>query len=141
MKKLVQSLSKDILLALNEEFAGKHLTGNLLNTVYVIENGKTVEIHIPAPTYDFYEYFVHGVIQPPKKGGLPTNYAVPLDASGSKFTYYWEEYAKSKGQKVGRGVIKKKEVKPRNHIGYVDKIITDGITKWVNENSLKIEVK
>lgn len=133
-----KDLARQILVALKKEFETKKLSGNLINTVRVDEYDDYVEIHIPAPTYDFYEYFMHGVVVPPKKGGIPESYAVTLDASGSQFTLYWETAPKNG---VGRGNVRKKVMKPRNHVGYVNRTISEGISTWSSMQELEIKVE
>ncbi len=133
-------LARSILNSLNDEFSEKKITGNLLDNTYVIETPDYTEIHILAPSYDFYEYFINGVIMPPKKGGLPLSYADLLDAYGSRFTIYWETPAKSRSGKItpGRGNIHKMEKYPKNHIGYVDRVIAEGIQNWIDEKNIKV---
>ena len=129
---LASELAKEILEALNREFSFKHLSNNLLNNVKIIETNDYVELRISAPSYDFYEYFINGVIVPPKRAGLPTQYASLLDTQGSEYTVYWREGT--------RGNIHKKKQKPHNHIGYVNKVLSEGISSWTSKQNLQIKV-
>jgi hypothetical protein len=130
--RLASDLALEILGALQREFEDKHLSQNLLNNTQIVETKDYVEIHINAPTYDFYEYFIHGLIIPPKKAGLPTEYASTLDAQGSQYTMYWVD---------AKGNVKKAVKKPRNHVGYVNKILSEGINNWTNKQGLDIKVE
>lgn len=143
MSNYASDLARQIMLSLKKEFKDKHLSGNLLNNSYIVETEDYTEIHISAPSYDFYEYFINGVIVPPKKGGMPTEYASSLDAQGSEYTLYWETPAKSRSGKIlpGRGIIHSAKKTPRNHIGYVNKVLTEGIRNWVNMQDLDIKVE
>lgn len=125
-------LAREILESLKREFNDKHLTGNLLRNTKIIETDKYVEIRISAPSYDFYEYFINSVIVPPKNGNLPTEYASLLDTQGSEYTSYWKDI---------NGNVHKKKMKPRNHIGYINKTLTEGITNWMNKQNLDIKVE
>lgn len=140
---LALELANEIFLSLKKEFAGKHLTNNLIDRSYIIDNGDYVELHISAPSYDFYEYFINGVIVPPKKAGLPTQYASLLDTQGSEFTVYWVEPSRTRSGKIssGRGNIKKAVKKPHNHVGYVNTVLSEGISNWVNRQNLDIKVE
>ena len=140
---LATELAREILESLKKEFKNQHLTGNLLNNVSVIETKDYVEIHIKAPSYDFYEYFINGVVVPPKKAGVPTEYASLLDTQGSEYTLYWREPAKSGRGKTlpGRGNIKKKEMRPHNHKGYVNKVLSEGISNWTGKQNLDIKLE
>ena len=141
--KLATELAKEILESLKKEFRDKHLSENLLNNINVIETNDYVEIHISAPSYDFYEYFINGVIVPPKNPNKPTQYASLLDTQGSEYTVYWVEPAKNRSGKVisGRGNIKKAEKRPHNHIGYVNRTISEGISNWMSKQNLDIKLE
>ena len=140
---LATELAMEILESLKMEFKDKHLTGNLLRHTTIIETNDYVEIHIQAPSYDFYEYFINGVVVPPKKAGVPTEYASLLDTQGSEYTLYWMEPARSGRGKIlpGRSNIKKKEMRPHNHIGYVNKTLSEGISNWMNKQNLNIKLE
>lgn len=125
-------LAKEILESLKKEFKDKHLTGNLLRNTTIVETDKYVEIRISAPSYDFYEYFINSVVIPPKRGGLPTEYASFIDTQGSEYTMYWRDNNKN---------VHKQKMKPHNHIGYVNRTLTEGITNWMNNQNLDIKVE
>lgn len=143
MSNYASELARQIMESLKEEFKSKHLSGNLLNNSYIIETEDYTEIHISAPSYDFYEYFINGVIIPPKKAGVPTEYASFLDTQGSEYTLYWKAPAKTRGGKIspGRGNIHKAIKKPHNHIGYVNRVLSQGISNWMNMKNLDIKVE
>lgn len=101
-------------------FEEKHLSGNLLNTLEVTEN----QLRIPAPSYNMYQYQMHGVIIHTGIG----SYASELDENGSQFYIYI--------RKGGRFWIT-----PKNHIGFVDDSIRLGIQNWALENGYQVEVE
>lgn len=143
MDNYASDLARQIMLSLKKEFQSKHLSGNLLNNSYIIETEDYTEIHISAPSYDFYEYFINGVVIPPKNPNLPTEYASLLDTQGSEYTVYWETPAKTRSGKIssGKGIVHKAKKRPHNHIGYVNKILTEGISNWMNMQNLDIKVE
>lgn len=112
----LQLLVQIILNNLQAEFSEKKLSGNLLKTIRVTYNelGK-ISIEIPAEIYNMYQYFRHGVIIHTGKG----SYAETLNESGSAFMYY---------PRQGRGG--RRFVEPRNHIGFIDRVIKESVTTW-----------
>jgi hypothetical protein len=128
-KNQANELARSILKALKKEFEEEHLTGNFLKSISVIDTNEFTEIRIPAPSYDFYEYFINGVIIPPTQGGKPTSYASSLDLFGSELDIYWQN-------KVGE--VGYKHIEPGNHEGYVRKVILAGIKDWIETNDINL---
>ena len=115
-KKDLELLAKIIIANLQEEFALKKLSGNLINTIKVENYRNSIKIHIPAETYNMLLYQQKGVIVHTSHG----SYASKLDEEGSSFFIYNE------GQRKGSF-----RISPRNHKGYVDQIINKSIEYWV----------
>lgn len=109
---------------IREEFDGKHLSGNILNTLEIIEGEDSFQIVIPARIYNFYEFSKRGVVVPRGSG----SYASRLDTKGSEFVLYPKE---------GGRIFKK----PHNHIGYIGKVVDDSLDDWLVELSSKYEEK
>lgn len=119
-------LAKKIVAEIQNEFTAQHLTKNIINTMQVIEMDNEVIIRIPAPSYDFKEYFLNKAIVPPTKGGIKHSYAQDLNDRGSEMIIYWQRADGSIGQK---------KVYPRNHVGFVDNAVWNGIAQFLhNEN-------
>lgn len=112
--------------ALKKEFGEKHLSGNLLNTIEIISttDGDYV-IRIPAQTYNMLLYQEKGVVIHTNHG----SYAKKLDKEGSSFMVY------PNGQRKGSY-----RVSPRNHKGFVNKIINEAIQEWLSSNGIEAEV-
>lgn len=107
---------------IKEEFATKHLSGNLMNSIEVIEGEDYFQIVIPAKIYNFYQFQKTGVVIPRGMG----SYASKLDTQGSEFVLYPD-----KGGRIFK--------KPHNHIGYVDRIVEDSLDSWLTTLSSKYE--
>lgn len=106
---------KDIIIEnLKKEFEVKHLSKNLINTIYVEEVNGEIRINIPAKTYDILTYKKKGVIIYTGKG----SYAEKLNKEGSHY------YSQSKAS-IG------------NHKGFIDRIINISIQMWLEENRNK----
>ena len=125
---LEMDLANEIVLALKKEFQEKHLSKNLIETMYVVDLGDYIEIHIPAPTYNMYQYFMNGKVVIPNGKG---SYASRLDIEGSAFMAYW-------GKKSNPN---RKLIEPHNHVGYLSKCINEGISNWVGKDNLKIRME
>ena len=106
----LELLANTILEKLREEFANKHLSRNLINTIKIESVGDEINIQIPAQTYDTLLFQSVGVVV--HTGN--TSYASALDKEGSEF------YAYPSGKKIT----------PRNHKGYIDKIINKALLEW-----------
>lgn len=123
-KEELEDLAYCIKNALREEFADKHLSGNLLNTIKIeVVGDDKVNVIIPAEVYNFYRFFKDRVIIP-RGGG---SYASRLDKEGSSFVVY---------HKGGRSFVK-----PHNHIGYVDRVINEALDQWLLNHKEKFEMK
>lgn len=117
---------KDLIIAeLNMEFEEKHLTGNLVDTIYCEYTEDGIRIVIPAEVYNFYQWFVHGIKVPSNR--TTGSYASELDKRGSKFPVY---------DKKGRRYF----VKPGNHKDFVNKCINNALEKWQNKNASNYKV-
>ena len=122
-----EALALIILRKLQEEFAVKHLSKNLINTVMIEVIGDEIKIHIPAQTYNMLEYKRTGAVVHTSHG----SYASKLDEEGSSFMTYPNDTRK--------GSFK---TKPGNHKGYINKIINSAIREWnstLNGKIMKVE--
>ena len=126
-EKELEQLARLIVQKLKEEFALKHLSGNLANTITVENLGNEIKINIPAKTYNMLLYQTKGVVVHTSNG----SYASKLDEEGSKFFIY------PQGERKGS-----KRIAPGNHKGYVDKIVNQAISEWssmIGKNKVKVE--
>lgn len=121
-KEKLRKLAEHIQNSIYKEFEEKHLSGNLMNTMFIKDCENGYELHIPAEIYNMYQYFTHNVVIPTGKG----SYASQLNEEGSAFMVY------EKGKK-------RRLVKPRNHIGYIEKAIDEGVDLWSKENLWQIQ--
>ena len=80
----LQELARLIVLNIKEEFAIKHLSKNLVNTIKIENMGDTVNIHILARVYDMLEYKRTKVI----KYVGNKSYASKLDEQSKNHTGY-----------------------------------------------------
>ena len=122
----LEKLANLIVQKLREEFAVKHLSKNLINTIKIENIGNEIKIYIPAQTYNMLLYQTQGVVVHTSNG----SYASRLDETGSEF------YAYPQGTRKGA-----KRIAPHNHKGYVDKVINEAISEWastVGKNNVKI---
>ena len=121
----LQKLAEIIVRNLKEEFAIKHLSKNLINTIVVEGTSDEIKIHIPAQTYNMLLYQSKGVVVHTSHG----SYASKLDEEGSSFMVY------PNGTRKGS-----KRISPRNHQGYIDRIINLSIQEWRGSlNELKVK--
>lgn len=114
-EKELELLASIIVRNLKEEFNIKHLSKNLISTIVIEKMVDEINIRIPAQTYNMLLYQSKGVVVHTSHG----SYASRLDEEGSSFMVYPE------GTRKGAH-----RVSPRNHRGYVDKIITKSIREW-----------
>ena len=127
-KEDLQELAECVRQAILNEFAMQHLSGNLMNTIKVeTDDEDKVQVIIPAETYNMYQYFMHGTIIPNGRG----SYASKLNDEGSAFMVYWGTSANPH----------RKLVEPRNHIGYIDKVINDAVNDWLMKKKDKYKLK
>lgn len=98
---------------IEEEFAIKHMSGNLTNTIEVLASQDKIEVVIPAQVYDMLLYQKKGVIV--HTGN--ESYASELDKEGSSIVIY------SHGKETNIAL--------HNHKGYIDKVINDAIVEWL----------
>ena len=126
-KEELESLADYIKVAIKNEFRDKHLSGNLMNTIAIeINSDSAIRVVIPAQTYNMLLFQQKHVIVHTSRG----SYASKLDLEGSSFFVY-----PNKGRK---GSYK---VNPRNHIGYIDRVIDEAITNWLAKYKEKYELK
>jgi len=111
----LEQLALIIVKKIKEEFQSKHLSGNLANTVEIVNMDDKIQVIIPAKTYNMLTYQTKGVV-------IHTHgsYAAKLDEEGSSFMAY------PNGTRKGS-----KRVKPGNHKGYVEKVINEAINEWM----------
>ena len=103
--------------ALVNEFAPKHLSNNLLNTIQInfVDESK-IQVSIPAQTYNMLLFQHKRVVVHTSHG----SYASKLDIEGSSFFVYPNE-SRSGSYKVY----------PKNHIGYIDRVINEAISSFL----------
>lgn len=125
-EKELRMLGEIIVQKLKEEFSLKHLSGNLVNTISVEMVSDEIKIRIPAQTYNMLLYQSKGVVVHTSHG----SYASKLDEEGSSFMVY------PGGERKGSH-----RVSPRNHKGYIDRIINSSIQDWKGlvEGKVKVE--
>lgn len=109
MNKNNELLAQIIVDELKKEFAIKHLSKNLVNTIKVIPSLDEVRVEIPAQIYDMLKFKKEGVVVYDRLKG---SYASQLDESGSMFG---------------------------NHKGYIDSVISKSIQRFAVESNQKIE--
>ena len=114
-EKELEMLANIIVRRLQEEFDAKHLSGNLVNTITVTNIGGEIQINIPAQTYNMLLFQQKGVVVHTSNG----SYASKLDEEGSSFMVY--------PQGTRKGSYR---ISPRNHKGYIDKILELSIQEW-----------
>ena len=123
----LEMLSFIILRKLQEEFEIKHLSKNLINTVRIEMLEDEIKVNIPAQTYNMLEFKRSGVIVHTSHG----SYASKIDEEGSSFMIYPND------TKAGSF-----RTYPRNHKGYVNRIINSAIKEWkefLNGKVAKVE--
>ena len=114
-EKELSLLASIIVKKIKEEFSVKHLSKNLVNTITVEEMAGEINIRIPAQTYNMLLYQEKGVVIHTSHG----SYASKLDEEGSSFMVY------PNGERKGSY-----RINPRNHKGYIDKVIAEAIREW-----------
>ena len=128
VRKDAELLVKLIVKNIKEEFAIKHLSGNLARTIKVYRTGDNeFAIHIPAQTYNMLEFQKHGVVIYNGQG----SYASKIDNQGSQFLIYPQEGRKGSFR-----------IYPGNHQGYINKVINRSImelTSLSQSRVLKVE--
>lgn len=117
----LEELAQIIVKKLQEEFAVKRMSGNLIKTIQVEEQEGDIKIIIPAKTYNMFLYQTEGVVVHTSNG----SYASKLDTEGSSFMVYPYGIRKSSYR-----------VNPGNHKGYIDKIIQESLAEWVEKSGL-----
>lgn len=123
-EKELEMLANIIVRRLQEEFDAKHLSGNLVNTITVTNIGGEIQINIPAQTYNMLLFQQKGVVVHTSNG----SYASKLDEEGSSFMVY--------PQGTRKGSYR---ISPRNHKGYINKILELSIQEW--RGTIKGETK
>lgn len=84
MDRMLEQLHTIIIKNLKEEFAFKHLSHNLINTIKVEYASDEIKIHIPAEIYDINEYRAKKVVKYTGQG----SYASALDIKSDNHTGY-----------------------------------------------------
>lgn len=121
----LEDLKNIVIQEIEREFE-KHLTGNLLNTIYVEYDVDQIRIVIPAETYNFYQWFIYGVVVKSQQGG---SYASKIDKEGSRFPVY------------DKKTTKRSFVAPLNHKDWVERVTTNALNIWLNKYSYKYKVE
>jgi len=124
MNKNSELLARIIVEEIKNEFAIKHLSKNLMDTIKVIGEGNDVRIEIPARTYNMLKFQEEGVIVYTSHG----SYASKLDERGSQFNAY----------RGGQGRTGQVRVSPGNHKGYIDSVISKSLQRFAAESGNKI---
>ena len=109
---------------IEDEFAIKKLSGNLVKTIEIIQSQDKVEIVIPAPTYNMLLYQSKGVVVHTYRG----SYASKLDKEGSEFFVY------PNGTRKGSH-----KIAPHNHINFVERVINEALQEWYGQLGQKYQ--
>ena len=112
-----------IIQELQKEFSTKYLSKNLINTIRVEKSKGEIKIVIPAETYNLLLFQTKGVVVHTSHG----SYASKLDKEGSSFMVYPNNSRKGS-----------KRISPRNHIGYIDRVINSAIRTFVKKKNAKV---
>lgn len=112
---LAVSLGLGIVAQIKAEFASKHLSMNLVNTMKVYISGSEVRIVIPAQVYDMGLFLREGYVV----YNSGDSYADALDIEGSRVM----------GKLIG------------NHVGWVGKSISNALGQWTHDSDVIVEVK
>lgn len=115
----LMELAVDIRKYIKEEFAKKHLSMNLVDTLKIYKTESGFEVEIPAEMYDTALFIKEDVIVYTGEG----SYAQKLDKTGSEFLIQ---------AKSGYKFLKK----PHNHKGYIEDVLAKAIVRWLTENQL-----
>lgn len=121
----VMALANLIVENIKKDFEDKHLSGNLINTMYIEKTQDGVSIVVPAEKYNIPMYIRKGVVIHSGTG----SYASTLDEEGSIIRLPGNGRGRPKDKKIG------------NHVGYVEKAIKDAIETWRNMIEEKYEIK
>lgn len=124
-EKELELLARTIVNKLEEEFAMKHMSLNLVKTIRVEKLSDQIKIYIPAQTYNMLLFQTKGVVVHTSHG----SYASKLDQEGSKF-YSYKNGTRKGSKLIARG----------NHKGYIDKVIRQAVEEWsslVGRNKIK----
>ena len=84
MDEMLEKLSSIIYKNLQEEFAIKHLSYNLIRTIRIAKGLNDIQIHIPAEIYDIGEYKKNKIVRYTGTG----SYASSLDEDSKNHTDY-----------------------------------------------------
>lgn len=114
-QEMLDLLSRIVIRKIEEEFSIKKLSGNLVNTITIEQSENEIKINIPAQTYNMLLYQEKGVVVHTSNG----SYASKLDEEGSSFYVY------PNGTRKGSY-----RINPRNHIGFVNKVVNEAIQEW-----------
>lgn len=111
---LEESLVIEIYKAIKADFDICHLSYNLVNSTEIgINKDGSLYIRIRAPMYDMLKFMSRQVLIYTGVG----SYANELDINGSNIL----------GRQLG------------NHIGYIERCISQGVSSWANKNGLTIK--
>lgn len=120
----LMTLANLIVENIKKDFESKHLSGNLVNTLYIEKTQDGVRVVIPAEKYNMPLYIRKGVVVHSGAG----SYASTLNEEGSIIRL------------PGNGRGRPKDIKKGNHIGYIDNAIKNAIETWREMISEKTEV-
>jgi hypothetical protein len=121
----LMALANLIVENIKKDFEDKHLSGNLINTMYLEKTQDGIKIVVPAEKYNIPMYIRKGVVLHSGTG----SYASQVDEEGSIIRLPQNHRGRPKDIKVG------------NHVGYVEKAIQNAIETWRNMIEEKYEIK
>lgn len=107
-------LATQIMNNIRQEFANKHLSMNLVNTMTLEMTNDGCVIRIPAQVYNMGQYLKQGTIIYTGTG----SYAEALDIEGSYVL----------GRKIG------------NHIGWIGRVVNQAVSTWTKTQDLEVVI-
>lgn len=113
----LKQLSDLIVQNIKKDFANKHMSKNLINTIQVEKTNDGIAIIIPAQAYNMKLFQQKGVVLHTSHG----SYASKLNDVGSEFFVYPNESRKGSYKST-----------PHNHIGYADNAVNSAIELWTS---------
>lgn len=108
------TLGQEIIKDIRQEFADKHLSMNLVNTMQFHVDPTGVVIKIPAQVYDQGIFIKQGAVVYTSNA----SYADALDKEGSYVL----------GRHIG------------NHVGWVNKCVEKGVMRWIKDKDLGVVI-
>ena len=113
---LLEKFADILVRNIKSEFSIKHLSGNLVNTLQVVNEKDNIKVIIPAQTYNMLLFQTKRVVVHTNHG----SYASKLNDEGSSFYIY------PNGTRKGSY-----KIHPGNHKDYLDRVIAQSVQEWV----------